>query len=94
MPMDTFTLTPTRRVSLPSIEVDSAVIAPGLGLDVAEFKRLLDNGKIRVLCERGTAEDAGIYRASFYLGERRVRLLLDETGNMLQDPEIRDAPTR
>lgn len=88
--MDIFRLTPTKRISLPSIEVDSALIAPGLGLDPAEFKRLLDAGKVRVLCERGTGEDAGTYRASYYLGNRRVRLLLDAAGNLLQDPEIRD----
>ena len=88
--MDTFRLNPTQRDALPSIEVDSALIAPGLGLEPAEFKRLLDSGKIRVLCERGTGEDAGAYRASYYLGNRRVRLLLDANGKLLQDPEIRD----
>ena len=91
--MDTFKLNPTRKVVLPSIEVNSALIAPGLGLDPAEFKRLLDTGKIRVLCERGTGEDAGSYRASYYLGDRRVRLLVDAAGNLLQDPEVRDTAT-
>ena len=88
--MDTFRLNPTKRMALPSIEVDSALIAPGLGLEPAEFKRLLDTGKIRVLCERGTGEDTGAYRASYYLGDRRVRLVVDAAGNLLQAPEIRD----
>lgn len=82
---------PTKRVALPSIEVDSALIAPGLGLDAVEFQRLLDTGKISVLCERGTGEDAGQFRASFYLGDRRVRLLVDAEGRILQDPEVRDS---
>ncbi len=89
--MHTFELNPTKRIALPSIEVDSALIAPGLGLEPAEFKRLLETGKIRVLCERGTGQDAGSYRASYYLGDRRVRLLVDAAGCLLQDPEIRDA---
>ncbi len=88
--MDTFRLNPTRRVVLPSIEIDSALVAPGLGLDATEFQRLLDNGKISVLCERGTDEDAGQYRASFYLGDRRVRLLVDADGRLLQDPDVWD----
>ena len=92
--MDIFRLNPTQRISLPSIEVDSALIAPGLGLVPTEFKRLLDTGKIRVLCERGTGEDAGAYRASYYLGDRRVRLVVDAAGNLLQDPEIRDTTNR
>ena len=91
--MHTFRLNPTKRVVLPSIEVDSAMIAPGLGLEPEEFKRLLEAGKIRVLCERGTGEDDGSYRASYYLGDRRVRLLVDASGNLLQDPEVRDPST-
>lgn len=86
-------LKPPMRVPLPLIEIDSALIAPGLGLDPAEFQRLLDNGHIRVLCERGTGDDAGSYRASFYLGEQRVRLLVDADGRLLQDPEVRGAGT-
>ena len=88
--MPTFNLDPTKRIAVPLIEVDSALIAPGLGLEPTEFKRLLDRGKIRVLCERGTGEDAGTYRASYYLGNRRVRLLVDGDGNLLQEPEVRD----
>ena len=88
--MATFRLNPTKRIALPSIEVDSTLIAPGLGLEPAEFKRLLDTGKIRVLCERGTGEDVGSFRASYYLGDRRVRLLVDAAGNLLQDPEVRN----
>ena len=82
-------LNPTKRID-PSIEIDSAWIAPGLGLELTAFKRLLDSGMIRVLCERGIGEDAGTYRASYYLGNRRVRLLIDAAGNLLQDPEVRD----
>lgn len=91
--MDTFKLHPAGKLALPSIEVDSALIVPGLGLEPAEFKRLLETGKIRVLCERGTGEDAGSYRASYYLGDRRVRLVVDAAGNLLQGPEVRDTTT-
>ena len=63
-----------------SIEIDGTLIAQGLGLELAEFRRLLDSGKITQLCERGTGEDAGYYRASFYYGERRMRLVVDQQG--------------
>ena len=88
--MDFLLADPTGKAAPASIEVDSALIAPGLDLDVAEFQRLLGIGKIKVLCERGTGEDAGQYRASFYRGDRRVRLLVDASGQPLQPPEIRD----
>ena len=67
----------------PEIVIDSAPIAQAFGLDVAAFQRLLEDRKITQLCERGTDEDAGTYRASFYLNRKRVRLLLDGEGRLL-----------
>jgi hypothetical protein len=52
----------------PAIEIDAALVAPRLGLTVAEFRQLMDQRRITVLCERGVGEDAGRYRASFYYG--------------------------
>ena len=69
----------------PDIEVDATSIARGLGLDVAEFRQRMADRKITVLCERGTGEDAGLWRASFYLGDRRVRLVVDAAGNVLAE---------
>lgn len=72
-----------RRIDMnvnPEVEIDAALVADGLDLDVAEFRRLMEQRRISVLCERGTGEDAGLYRASFYYGERRVRLVVDASG--------------
>ncbi|MDG6347520.1 DUF6522 family protein [Luteimonas sp. 8-5] len=63
------------------VAVDAALVAAGLGLEVAEFRRLMDHRKITVLCERGTGPDAGLYRASFYYQGKRVRLVVDRDGN-------------
>ncbi len=73
-----------RRIDMnvnPEVEIDAALVADGLDLDVEEFRRLMEQRRISVLCERGTGEDAGLYRASFYYGERRVRLVVDASGN-------------
>ena len=48
----------------PELEIDGALVARAMGLDVAAFRQLMDDGKITVLCERGTGEDAGTWRAS------------------------------
>lgn len=64
----------------PAIEIDAALVAPGLGLTAAEFRQLMDQRRITLLCERGVGEDAGRYRASFYYGDRRVRLVVDADG--------------
>ena len=75
----------------PAIEIDAALVAPRLGLTVAEFRQLMDQRRITVLCERGVGEDAGRYRASFYYGDRRVRLVVDAAGRVC-DRISSDAP--
>jgi hypothetical protein len=62
-----------------------ALVAPGLGLALADFRQLMAHGKITVLCELGTGEDAGLYRASFYHEGKRVRLVVDGEGNPVRE---------
>lgn len=71
----------------PEVEIDAALVADGLGLEVEEFRRLMEQRKISVLCERGTGEDAGLYRASFYHGQRRVRMVVDASGTPVGDAQ-------
>ena len=65
------------------IGIDGARVAQGFGLDVDTFRRLMDERVIALLCERGTGEDAGLYRASFYHGTKRVRMVVDGEGAMV-----------
>lgn len=71
----------------PSVEIDAMLVARGLGVDVVELRRLMDARKISVLCERGTGEDAGLFRASFYHEDKRVRLVVDAAGNPISAPD-------
>jgi hypothetical protein len=64
----------------PGIEVDAAVLADAFGMELAAFRQLMNDRKITVLCERGTGEDQGLYRASFYYERVRVRLVVDGSG--------------
>lgn len=66
-----------------AIEIDGALVAGGLGLALDQFRRLMEQHRITVLCERGVGEDAGLYRASFYHEGKRVRLVVDADGNPL-----------
>ena len=78
---------PAKLLAAPSIEIEGTVVAHALGLDVEVFRQLMDDRKITMLCERGTGPDSGRYRASFYHGDRRVRLVVDENGSVLSGPE-------
>lgn len=58
-------------------EIDASLVAQALALDVAEFRTLMDREKISVLCERGTGEDEGRMRLTYYHAGRRARFLFD-----------------
>ena len=46
----------------------------------------METRRITTLCERGTGEDSGTYRFTFYYGKARLRVLTDATGRILQLP--------
>ena len=64
----------------PGIEVDAAVLADAFEMELGAFRQLMNDRKITVLCERGTGEDQGLVRASFYYERVRVRLVVDGSG--------------
>lgn len=66
-----------------TIEIDGGLIARALGLDQDTFFRLLAQRKISQLCERGTGEDEGMFRASFYHHHIRARIVVDRAGNSI-----------
>lgn len=68
--------------SVPALEIDGARVAARLGLDVASFRQRMEHGQIAVLCERGTGEDSGTWRATFYADRRRARFLVDARGRV------------
>jgi hypothetical protein len=63
--------------------VDASVIGEGLGLDPARVLEAMRERRITSLCERGVGEDAGRSRLTFYFGRRRLRLVIDQAGNLL-----------
>lgn len=71
----------------PWIEIEASVIGGGLGIEPSQVQAQLQNGKISTLCERGVGEDEGRYRVTFYCGKQRLRILLDDSGNILDASE-------
>jgi hypothetical protein len=70
------------------IQIDAAIVAAGLGILPARFMEQLQEGKITNLCEKGVDQDNGRYRLTFYAGNRRFRLVIDESGAILQRSTI------
>ena len=67
-----------------ALEIDASVVAQGLCLEPPVVRTLMREGKITCLCERGVDEDAGRYRLTFFYKGRRLRIIVGETGNIIQ----------
>ena len=68
-----------------AMEIDARVIGAGLGLEPARVQALMQAEKISLLCERGTGEDLGCHRVTFYYAGRRFRILIDATGRIFEE---------
>src|SRR5262245_33432949 len=64
--------------------VDAAIIGEGLGLDTAAVLTAMRQREITSLFERGIDDDAGRNRLTFFYGQRRLRLVIDEGGAILE----------
>jgi hypothetical protein len=64
-------------------QIDAAALGPLLGVPVAEVQRLMRDGRIVSICEEGRDEHAGRHRITFRHGETRLRLIVNDAGEVL-----------
>ncbi|MDT8854239.1 DUF6522 family protein [Paracoccaceae bacterium Fryx2] len=67
-----------------TIHIDPALVARGLHLTPEALRDALHAGLVTSLCEKGEDEDAGRFRLTFYSPTRRLRLVVDAGGAVLQ----------
>jgi len=70
------------------IEVEASVIAEGLDLSLSQLRQQMHEGRITSLSERGTGEDMGRHRLTFFSEHRRFRVVVDERGTIIQRSAI------
>ncbi len=66
------------------IEVDPATIATGLQVTPDVLREGMRDGLITSLCEKGSGEDVGRWRLTFFSPTRRLRLIVTDAGEILQ----------
>jgi len=66
------------------ILVDAILLAPLLDVSAAHVPDLMRKQAIRSVCERGVDVHEGQYRLTFFYRNRRVRLNVDSTGQVIQ----------
>jgi hypothetical protein len=71
-----------------AIVVDANVIGKAFGIDRTRVQQLMREGKITSLSERGTDDDAGTCRLTFFYGNCRARLIVSEQGHILRRSSI------
>lgn len=69
-------------------EVDAERLARRFGLSVEELQQMTAKGLVFSSVERGDGNDAGYWRLSFRIGNRRWRLTVRQDGRV-EDDEFR-----
>ena len=67
-----------------TIQIDAAIVAEGLGLAPSLLQEEMRAGRITSLAERGVDADLGRHRLTFFAEHRRFRVVVDETGAIVQ----------
>jgi hypothetical protein len=67
-----------------NFQIDASIVAEGFGISPELLMELMRQGKITSLNEHGIDEDVGNYRLTFFFDKRRLRIVVDESGNVLQ----------
>ena len=66
-----------------AVRIDASIIAAGFAIAPALVQHLMHEGQITSLYERGLDRDAGTFRITFFHGRRRLRLVVDASGNVI-----------
>lgn len=68
--------------------VDARLVAQAFALTPEQVMAGLRDGSITTLTERGAGEDSGRWRLTFFRDNCRMRLIVDETGTILQRSRV------
>ncbi len=63
--------------------IDAALLAELLNVPPSGVQALMRNNEITSLCERGEREHEGQYRLTFFYKNRRARLSVDQSGQVI-----------
>ena len=67
-----------------TVEIDAFVVAEGLGIALPLLREQMRAGKITSVSERGIEDDGGRHRLTFFSEHRRFRVVVDESGAIIQ----------
>jgi Family of unknown function (DUF6522) len=71
-----------------AVVVTAAVIGDGLGVEPSAVQALMRANSLTSLCEVGVDADAGHHRLTFFYRNRRLRLVVDAAGRIINRSTI------
>lgn len=71
-----------------AFQIEASVIAAGFDIETGRVPVLLRSGEITSTSEQGIGEDAGFHRLTFYYRNRRFRLIIDGTGQIVRRSSV------
>lgn len=71
-----------------TVQIDATIIAEAFGIAPERLIDLMRQGKVTSLSERGIEEDAGRVRLTFFHDNRRLRIVANESGKVVQHSVI------
>lgn len=74
-------------------QIDAVALGPLLGVAAEDVQRLMREGRIVSLCEEGRGADSGRHRITFRHGATRVRLTVNDGGEVLMRTRTTVAPS-
>jgi hypothetical protein len=67
-----------------TVQIDATIVAEALGITPPLLMELMRQGKVTSLSEHGIDEDAGNHRLTFFYDNRRLRLVVNDAGRVVQ----------
>ena len=67
-----------------AVQIDATIVANGLGIALPLLQERMHAGKITSLMEEGIDADKGRHRLTFFSEHRRFRIVVDESGSIIQ----------
>ncbi|KRQ99576.1 hypothetical protein CP49_40900 [Bradyrhizobium valentinum] len=71
-----------------AVQIDASIVAEGLGLAPSLLREEMRAGRITSLAERGIDADSGRHRLTFFSEHRLFRVVVDETGTIVQRSRV------
>ncbi len=75
--------TPRIQRAGPDFSIDAALLAEAFGIAQSQVQQDMRAGAITSRCEAGVDEDEGRWRLTFHRGDRAVRFIVDDAGQVL-----------